>query len=435
MKLKQPTVLLILLLILPLFLNCGLTAKAATTQTSPSLYFGVDVAFGSIVATEQLIDNVSSYTNFFVIGCTGSYNLTRLTVISQYVYDKGLTFIVYSDKPSYPSSQWLEDAKNNWGNSFLGIYYDDEEGGKQLDQFNYPIVTAADNYSDAANSYVSMLNWWLRSGPFAITNSFAYPTEFQLFTSDYALYWYDYEAGYNTVFAEFTMNYSQQFNVALCRGAAAVQNKDWGVMITWKYTQPPYMENGTELYSDMMLAYENGAKYIIVFDSNANYTQNVLQQGQLDAMKQFWQYVQANPRTITPVSDRTAYVLPADYAYGFRGPQDKIWGLWPADNLTLDISMSVSTLLQMDGNNLDIVYPSPTLESAGYQSIIYWNDTRLIPTPSPQPQQGTSLPFYATTVYLYAIAASILVVVAVAITVLKFRKRRDNCDQKSHFPK
>ena len=99
-------------------------------------------------------------------------------------------------------------------------------------------------------------------------------------------------------------------------------------------------------------------------------------------MKQFWQYVQANPRTISPVSDRTAYVLPADYAYGFRGPEDKIWGLWNADTLTLDISMSVATLLQMDGNNLDIVYPSQTLESAGYHSIIYWNNTRLIPTPS-----------------------------------------------------
>ena len=48
-------------------------------------------------------------------------------------------------------------------------------------------------------------------------------------------------------------------------------------------------------------------------------------------MKQFWQYVKANPRTITPVSDRTAYVLPEDYAYGFRGPNDKIWGLWQAD--------------------------------------------------------------------------------------------------------
>ena len=149
-----------------------MTAKAVTTQTSPSLYFGVDVAFESIAATEQLIDNVSSYTNFFVIGCDGGYNVTRLTIISQYVYDKGLSFIVYSDNPSYPSSQWLEDAKNNWGNSFLGIYYLDEEGGKQLDQSEYPIVpessvTEAANYSysDAAEQYVNTLNWWLRSGP------------------------------------------------------------------------------------------------------------------------------------------------------------------------------------------------------------------------------------------------------------------------------
>ena len=89
MKFKQLTALLILLLILPLCLNCGLTAKAVTTQTSPSLYVGVDVAFESIATTEQLIDNISSYTNFFVIGCYGGYNETRLTIISQYVYDKG----------------------------------------------------------------------------------------------------------------------------------------------------------------------------------------------------------------------------------------------------------------------------------------------------------------------------------------------------------
>ena len=120
MKLKQPTVLLILLLILPLFLNCSLTAKAAATQTSPSLYFGVDVAFGSIAATEQLIDNISSYTNFFVIGCTENYNETRLTIISQYIYNKGLTFIVYSDNSRYPSRQWLATAKSNVGQQFPG---------------------------------------------------------------------------------------------------------------------------------------------------------------------------------------------------------------------------------------------------------------------------------------------------------------------------
>ena len=438
MKLKQLTVLLILLLVLPLFLNGSLTAKAVTTQTSPSLYVGVDVAYESIAATEQLIDKVSSYTNFFVIGCTGNYNETRLTIISQYVYNKGLAFIVYADDPRYPSRQWLEDAKNMWGNSFLGIYFYDEPGGKQLDQASYPAVTAADNYSDAANKYINYLNWWLRSGPFAITKNFANSTEYQLFTSDYALYWYDYEAGYDTVFAEFGWNYSRQLNVDLCRGAATAQNKDWGAMITWTYMQPPYIESGPELYNDMLLAYENGAKYIIVFDSDKNYTQSILQQDQLDAMKQFWQYAQANPRTDSPVSDRTAYVLPEDYAYGFRGPKDKIWGLWEADPLTLDISMSVGTLLQMFGNNLDIVYPDEqqTIESIGYRYVIYWNDSRLIadtptiplpspaksvstdqPTLSPYPQQGSSL-------LIYAIAASILVAVAVATAVLEVRRRR-----------
>src|SRR5208283_4881099 len=142
MKLKQPTVLLILLLILSLFLNCSLTAKAAATQTSSNLYFGVDVGFEGIAATEQLIDTVSSYTNFFVIGCTNNYNITTLTTISQYVYDKGMSFIVYSDSNRYPSQQWLEDAKSNYGDSFLGIYCFDEPGGKQLDQADYPLIQA-----------------------------------------------------------------------------------------------------------------------------------------------------------------------------------------------------------------------------------------------------------------------------------------------------
>ena len=290
----------------------------------------------------------------------------------------------------------------------------------------YPIVKTATNYSNAAESYVNTMNLLLRNGSFSIAQRFAYPTEYQLFTSDYGLYWYDYQAGYNTVFTEFGWetgwaNDSQQLNVALCRGAATDFNEDWGVMIT--LTHSLQIEPGPALYSDMVVAYENGAKYIIVFDSNANFTQNVLQQGQLDAMKQFWQYVQANPRTITPVSDRTAYVLPEDYGYGFRGPDDKIWGLWNADSLTVDIGMSVSTLLQMDGNNLDIVYPSQALESVGYNSIVYWNDTALIPTSSPNPQQSASSSLYSNSVYLYATAASIIIAVAIAATVLKFRKK------------
>src|SRR5512135_2244576 len=98
-------------------------------------------------------------------------------------------------------------------------------------------------------------------------------------------------------------------------------------MITWKYNTPPYMESKQDLLSDMKLAYENGAKYIIVFDGDQNWTKNILSADQLEAINEFWQYYHANPRTISPISDRTAYVLPADYAYGFRGPSDRIWGL------------------------------------------------------------------------------------------------------------
>jgi hypothetical protein len=61
MHFKQSKVLVIFLLILPLILNYSLPTKAASAQTSPALYVGVDVAFESIVETEQLIDNISSY--------------------------------------------------------------------------------------------------------------------------------------------------------------------------------------------------------------------------------------------------------------------------------------------------------------------------------------------------------------------------------------
>ena len=428
MQFKQSTVLLILLLILPLFLNCSFSAKAVATKVSPDLYFGVDVAFGSISATEQLIDNVTAYTNFFVIGCIHDYDETKLTTISQYVFSKGLTFIVYTDDNRYPSKQWLQMAQDSWGSSFQGVYFYDEPGGRQLDRATLT-VTSAQNCSDAANQYVNCFNWWLRTGANSIIKSFPSPTEDRLFTSDYAFYWYDYKAGYDTLFAEFGANYSQQLNVALCRGAATAFNKDWGIMITWAYRQPPYIESGPLLYRDMVLAYQNGAKYIIISDSNQDYSANILQQQQLDAMKQFWQYTKDNPRTVSLTSDRTAYVLPENYAYGFRGPKDSIWGLWGPNATTTDICMNASALLQKYGANLDIIYPDgpQTIQSEGYQNVYYWNnipstDTSRSPTPSvtdPTSNTQQTVPM----AYVYAVAATILAVLAVSTVVLKFRKR------------
>ena len=255
------------------------------------------------------------------------------------------------------------------------------------------MLLSANNFTDAANQYVKTLQSWLRGPQFGITRNFDSPTEFQLFTSDYGLYWYDYEAGYNTVFAEFGFNsgnenYSRQLSMAMCRGAATAFNQNWGVMITWAYTQYPYMENATDLYNDMTLAYNNGAKYIVLFDTNANYTENVLSSQQLGAIKQFWQYAQANPRTVSQPSDRTAYVLPQDFGFGFRSPNDTICGLWNAAwngsaslAFVADIGMCVVSDLQMLGSNLDIIYPvsNGTLNSLGYKNVMYWNDNTIVP--------------------------------------------------------
>lgn len=465
MRFKQLPILLIFLLIASLFINCVLIAKAQTVQAAPDFYLSVDVAFASISQTEQLIDNISSYTNFFIIGCAqkigntvdggGIYNETRLTVISQYVYDKGLNFLVYSDDPSYPSKQWLEKASANFGSKFMGIYYFDEPGGKTLDQAPYPVLVSANNFTDAAYQYNETLTSWLRGPKLGITRNFDYPTEYQLFTSDYGLYWYDYEAGYNTVFTEFGVNsgnenYSRELSMSLCRGAATTFNQNWGVMITWATKQYPYMENCSELYNDMVLSYQNDAKYIVVFDTNANWTQNVLDSKQLDAIKQFWQYAQANPRTISQPSDRSVYVLPRDFGFGFRSPNDTIFGLWNANwngstslSFVADISMCVVTFLQMCGNNLDIIYPisNATIDALGYKNVIYWNDTAVIPNMPDMPMashaigsfkpppitpihRNTSQTYDTNETELYAVVTAIIVGLAIVGVTLVARGRR-----------
>jgi len=234
-----------------------------------------------------------------------------------------------------------------------------------------------------------------------------------LFTSDYAFYWYDYQLGYDAVFAEFGANYSRQINVALCRGAATAMDKDWGVMITWTYYQPPYVESGPELYNDMVLAYQNGAKYILVFDSNSDYSQSILKQEHFDAMQQFWQYTQENPRTISKVSDRTAYVLPQYYAYGFRGPTDRIWGLWGPDSITSTICMNVSNLLQTYGTDLDIIYPdaNKTIDSMGYQNVYYLSDQPQNISPSSDPKP--------TEIYIFVAAIASVAIIAGALFAFK----------------
>ena len=60
---------------------------------------------------------------------------------------------------------------------------------------------------------------------------FAENNNISRFTSDYALYWFDYLSGYDAVFAELGWDHNRTQHIALNRGAADVQNKDWGTII------------------------------------------------------------------------------------------------------------------------------------------------------------------------------------------------------------
>ncbi len=413
MKTKCVVVFLISLLAFQVFLNSSFPVHAQTENQPPDVFFGVDAAYENLTEIKTIINEISPYTNVFVIGCTGiTNNVTRLNEVCQYVYDKGLSFIVYTEQ--HLQRQWLEDAKNRWGERFLGFYFWDEGGGKQLDLYKYKDalgypVSEADNYTDASNQFVNRLKISLN---FMGYTDPAIPC---LFTSDYALYWFDYKAGYDVVLAQLGWNYSRQLNIALCRGAATMQEKEWGVIITWTYTEPPYIESREELYKDLVLAYQNGAKYILVFDSNENYTQGILDEQHLAALKQFWQYMQDNPvESGISISDRVAYVLPKDYGYGFRGPSDKIWGLWGADNLTYTICESLGNFMEKYGSKLDIIYdeglePDNTY---GYSKLLFWNASS--PTLLDLPMQF---------VYTLATIASVTVLGTCLIVYIRDRKK------------
>jgi hypothetical protein len=373
---------LIPLLIISLFLTYGFFDEPPL-----DVFLGISVAFDNVEEIKTLVDKAGSYINTIVIGSTGIvHNFTKLDEVCQYIYDRGLYFMIYAHPLADPDKlviqrQWVFDATPRWGKQFLGLYAYDEPGGRQLDNATLKVVKDkdwfADNYTDAADKYVNEMFIYLHH---TIEDQMG-GLDLTLFTSDYALYWFDYKAHYDVVFAEFGWNYSRQLNVALCRGAANVQNREWGVMITWTYTKWPYLESDSELYNDLVLAYENGANYILVFDTDKNYTHTVLSEDHLDALKRFRHYAVDNPRDSDSTPDRVAYVLPEGYAYAFRGPNCTIWGLWGADEFSLKISTQVGGFVERYPNRLDIIYDDglEANNSYGYSKLTFWNGTLWVP--------------------------------------------------------
>ena len=196
-------------------------------------------------------------------------------------------------------------------------------------------------------------------------------------TADYGLYRYDYEAGYDAILAQFCWNQSITQEISLVRGAANMYDKDWGVIITWKYTEAPYLPNGEDMYNDMMTAYKNGAKYIAVFNyaDDMNGPDGTLTEDHFQAIQRFWNDMQNNNTKHNAKAD-TAFVLPNSYGSGLRNIGDNNWGIWAANQTDREIWQRLQNALSQHGEKLDVVYEdSAHSVTDKYSQFIYWNQT------------------------------------------------------------
>ena len=405
------------LLLSTVFLTVGFVQYTVKSEASDEDFFcGVTYGGNTTGDAKLLIDRVKGFTNVFVVNSWDiSTNETALNEICDYAVDANLHIIVYFNfifynytfrfGNIYNSStwehfgvtpwhmDWLNNARERWGDKFLGIYLYDEPGGKQIDTgywggnsmtfvgWNSTLFRNVSNYRDAASRFVRGVK---HSGSMqhAINSSIpdSINTPMPVFTSDNTLYWFDYLAGYDTVFVELGWNNSRAQHIALCRGAANVQDKHWGAIITWTYRKPPYLGSGHELLEDMITAYRSGAKYVLIFNYPKYPETNpygVLAEEHFTAMKLFWNYIQDIPREdYGKVDVQAAFVLPKDYGWGMRNPDDKIWGFWPPDDLSSMIWDKMTNLIAKYDLRLDIVYDDPQFNFTDrYSKIYFWNST------------------------------------------------------------
>ncbi|MCW4045175.1 MAG: hypothetical protein NWE94_06635 [Candidatus Bathyarchaeota archaeon] len=381
-----------------------------SVQKKPrQFYVGVTYCGNSTAEAKLLIDRVKTYTNLFVLQSFNiSRNETATKEICDYAVAQGLNLIVNLGIHNESTFAWqqplLETAKQRWGDKFLGVYYDDEPGGIQLDcnwnewfesayfaryrqflvnstliKIYYDLLKAnasdfrPDSYEKEAFWFTGALSRW--NGPARWKAA-----GFTLFISDYALYWWDYLAGYDVLLAQFGWNHTITQDIALVRGAARLQNKTWGAIMTWTYTEEPYLANGTEIYNQLLMAYEAGATYAVIFNHPkiGDNPYGVLMDEHFEALERFWNDVMVKPNIqIQDFSQaEAALILPKDYGWGIRRPDDRIWGFWGPDEKSPQIWDISRRLLEQYGLNLDIVYDDPGFPAVGkYPKIYYWNQT------------------------------------------------------------
>jgi hypothetical protein len=354
-----------------------------------NFFFGVSFGQESVEEAKILIDRVKDYTNFFLINNWDIVtNETALSEVTDYAVKANLDVMIFFVALRPWHIMWLETARETYGEKLLGAYLYDEPGGRQVDTGSWFSEAAEEAHPEYAEEYAMSLanasDYSEARELFSETVSQFFmeelkEKEFSVYTSDYALYWFDYQLGYDTVFVQLGWeHHDSQRDIALCRGAANAHGKDWGAIITWKIQEPPYLGSGPEILEEMITAYYAGAKYIIVFnyaeDEEIGRPIDILLDEHFNAMENFWSYIQKFPENQGKIEPQIAFVLPKDYGWGMRHPNDSIWGNWPADEKAPLIWENLNEAIYKYGLKLDVVYGDTSINyQERYHKVILWN--------------------------------------------------------------
>lgn len=373
-----------------------------TSASSEPVYLGVSFCGNTTDEAKLLIDEIKDCTNLFVLQSGPiSYDMVATTEICDYATSQGLNIIVYFGwfNPRYTwQTFWVQNAPQRYGDKFLGVYYYDEPGGIQLDydwenhftNLNERLRgngNSSQRYQAFIDSIPGYLNGTIRDYDVEAQAFIAYmqhdhdllflkENSVPSFVSDYALFWWDYLGGYDVVLAQLGNNASIVQEIDLTKGAAHLQGKDWGAIVTWKYTEAPYLDSGKEIYDQLYLAYQAGAKYLIIFDypEIENNPYGVLTDDHFEALQKLWADINNSKLLAKRVSSVDAVlVLPQNYGWGMRYVDDRIW-LWDSDEYSPVIWDISQKLIDLYGINLDIVYDDPQFPVVGmYDKIYYWD--------------------------------------------------------------
>jgi hypothetical protein len=381
--------LLTLVLVVLLASATVVVATYSLADHEADVYVGVSFCGDTAAEAKLLIDRVKNYTNLFVLQSGPiSKNETATTEICDYAFDAGLKLIVFfgdfaprilEEKGLLWRLSWLNSTRYRWGDQFLGVYYYDEPGGIQIDcnwTENNPLHWNV-TYDERDYDQIAELYKW----GFSVDQGFqvAKADSPAVFVSDYALYWFDYLAGYDVVFAQAGWNHSLAKHIGLVRGAARLQGKSWGTIVTWKYSRAPYLASGDEIYTQILTSYEAGAEYIVIFNYAEDMTgpYGTMKDEHFDALERFWKDVAKNPFVVHGgVEAEAALVLPRNYGWGMRNPEDRLWGWWGPDENSPQVWAALQQSLEEHGARLDIVYDDPAFPAEGaYDKVYYWNQT------------------------------------------------------------